>query len=167
LVKNEVGLYLSCMEIDAPSDDDSQIVEGSGHEYEYHLLGRLQNETTVNAEVTSGSGDQGADLLVYFEGETYVVQAKHYSSPVGNKAVQEAFSALTYYNANHAIVVANSGFTKSANELALRTGVECLDEAQFVSMFKEGPGCGKRAEVSKKFFELLVETFDESNIEVE
>lgn len=167
LVKTEVEFYVSCLGIEASSDDQSPVFEGSGHEYEYHLLDRLQNETTVNAEVTSGSGDQGADLLVYFEGETFAIQAKHYSSPVGNKAVQEAFSALTYYKADHAVVVANSGFTRSANELALRTGVKCVNESQLISMFASNPSYGKESKASESFFELLVESFGSNKISVE
>ncbi|OAN87463.1 hypothetical protein A8B84_14800 [Marinobacter sp. EhC06] len=111
---------------------DHEDFEGTGHEYEYHLLKRIQNEAGLRAEVTSGSGDQGADLLVYNGDGTLVVQAKHYKAPVGNKAVQEVYSALKYYNGDCAVVVTNGGYTKSAIELARRTGVLCLSERELM-----------------------------------
>lgn len=166
-VEIEAEFYISCMDPGSSDNEGCHDFEGTGHEYEYHLLSRLQNETNVNAEVTSGSGDQGADLIVYSEGQTYVVQAKHYTSPVGNKAVQEAFSALSYYRADHAIVVTNAGFTKSANELALRTGVKCLDESQLISMFNGGVSSEGESKASKSFFHVLKETFDSTDIYVE
>jgi restriction system protein len=38
-----------------------------------------------------GSGDQGADAIAERSGRRAVIQCKLYQSPVGNKAVQEAF----------------------------------------------------------------------------
>ena len=58
------------------------------------------------------------------KGESRIlVQCKMYGKPVGNKAVQEAFAGMAYANANIAAVVALNGFTRSARELADRTGV--------------------------------------------
>ena len=39
-------------------------------------------------------GDQGADLILKTPGIIYVVQAKFYGKPVGNKAVQEVVAAV-------------------------------------------------------------------------
>jgi HJR/Mrr/RecB family endonuclease len=46
------------------------------------------------------------------------IQCKHYSQPVGNKAVQEVYSGKDFYNTDIAVVVTNNEFTKSAKELA-------------------------------------------------
>ena len=43
-----------------------------------------------NASITKGSGDQGIDIIAVKNGIKIVLQCKKYSSPVGNKAVQEA-----------------------------------------------------------------------------
>ncbi|WP_108447639.1 restriction endonuclease [Halomonas sp. BN3-1] len=108
----------------------------SGWEFEKYLAARINNETTMHAEVTKGSGDQGADLIVKGIGLSAVIQAKHYSSKIGNKAVQEAFSARQYYGTGLAIVVANAGYTKSAWQLAEKTGVLAMTEASILDLLK-------------------------------
>lgn len=76
-----------------------------------------------NARRTSGSGDQGADVIADKDGVSVVIQCKLFSSPVGNKAVQEVTSARIFYGASHAVVVSNQGYTPSARKLAAATGV--------------------------------------------
>ena len=78
------------------------------------------------ARVTQGSGDQGVDVIASKEGKTVAIQCKLYSQPVGNKAVQEAFSGSTYYGADYAAVITNAGFTSSAKDLAISTKVILL-----------------------------------------
>ena len=75
------------------------------------------------ATVSKASGDQGVDILATRGSIILAVQCKRYGSPVGNKAVQEAFAGKQHVNATHACVIATSGFTKSAKELAISTGV--------------------------------------------
>ncbi len=52
-----------------------------------------------------------------------VIQCKLYQSRVGNKAVQEAFAAMSHYSAGLAAVITSSGFTPSARCLSATTGV--------------------------------------------
>ena len=59
--------------------------------------------------------------------ERVVVQAKKQKKTVGNKAVQEVHAARGYYQANRAIVITTSRFSKPAIELADRLGVELWD----------------------------------------
>jgi restriction system protein len=78
------------------------------------------------ASVTKASGDQGADVLAQKEDKSIILQCKLYSSPVGNRAVQEAFSAQRHYAAHRSAVVSNASYTKSAQELARTTRVLLL-----------------------------------------
>jgi hypothetical protein len=78
---------------------------------------------------TPKTGDFGADLLVHSPQPPhdllYVVQCKYSStSPVGNDAVHEAFSARHYYKAEEAIVVAPRQFTRHAHETAEKLNVK-------------------------------------------
>lgn len=75
------------------------------------------------ARATKASGDQGGDVLAERNGVRLVVQCKRAAAPVGNKAVQEAYAAQRHYRADLAAVIATSGFTKAARELAHSTGV--------------------------------------------
>ncbi|MDD3013651.1 MAG: restriction endonuclease [Candidatus Gastranaerophilales bacterium] len=97
-----------------------------GLEFE-QILGKLFAKLGYKIEVTKGSGDQGADLIIEKIGKRTVIQAKCYSNVVGNKAIQEAVAAKAHYNCTAAIVVTNNYFTKSAMELAGSNNVELWD----------------------------------------
>lgn len=51
------------------------------------------------------------------------MQCKFYSGNVGNAAVQEVYAAKAFYDASHAAVICNTGFTRSAIELAGKLGI--------------------------------------------
>lgn len=76
-----------------------------------------------DAKVTQATGDQGVDILANKDDISLAVQCKLYSKPVGNKAVQEIFTAKQHYNADIAMVVTNNTFTRAAKELANTTDV--------------------------------------------
>jgi hypothetical protein len=86
------------------------------------------------AETTKGSGDQGADVIANKSGKILVIQCKQYSSSIGNAAVQEVIAAKGYYRADYAAVITNSTYTKSANELAIRTSVILLSHDEIESI---------------------------------
>ncbi len=95
-------------------------------EYEYFCKDLLEFDGW-DAKVTQATADQGVDVIATNDdGLVIAVQCKKYSSPVGNKAVQEVFSAKQHYNADIAIVVTNNTYTKSAKELANTTNVLLL-----------------------------------------
>jgi len=81
----------------------------------------------ANVRGTPVTGDQGADLLANKDGKKIVIQAKRYDGAVGNKAVQEVVSAVSFYSADEGWVITNSTFTKSAKELAQKTGIHLVD----------------------------------------
>ena len=89
--------------------------------------GILLNDNGWRVEYTAITGDYGADIIATKNGVKMVVQCKHYTGNVGVSAVQEVFSAMSYYHAQKACVVASrGGFTKAAKSLALRTGVKVM-----------------------------------------
>ncbi len=94
-----------------------------GHQYEYECAKKLRANGFTRVEVTKGSADQGIDIVAYKAGKKYGIQCKYYSSPVGNHSVQEAFAGSKFYDCDIAVVMANTAFTKSAEELASKTGV--------------------------------------------
>ncbi len=74
----------------------------NGYEFEYYLK-KLFKSKNYKVKHTPLSNDQGADLIVEKDNITTVIQAKRYSKPVGNKAVQEVIAAKQYYNCHRAI----------------------------------------------------------------
>lgn len=97
----------------------------TGHEYE-HYVAEIIRDNDWSASVTKGSGDHGADIIATQEGVRLVVQCKQYSSAVGNKSVQEAYSAKGFYECHYACVVTNSSFTPAAKQAATKLGVQLL-----------------------------------------
>ena len=108
----------------------------TGVEYENKISSRINKETSWTAELTKASGDQGADLLLTKGPIQIVIQTKYHKSPIGNSAVQEAYAAQRFYNSDLSIVVSNSGFTKSADELSQSTGVKLMSDVQLLDFLK-------------------------------
>ncbi|MFT9095912.1 MAG: restriction endonuclease [Gluconobacter cerinus] len=104
-------------------------------DYERHCA-LLLEQAGWQARVTQASGDQGADIIATKGGRKIVVQCKLYSQPVGNKAVQEIYTAKQHQQADEAIVVSNAGYTIPARQLAATTGVHLLHHQELAS-FRE------------------------------
>lgn len=90
-------------------------------DYERYCAIQLR-ATGWNTRPTPATGDQGADIIAERADIVLVAQCKLYSSPIGNKAVQEVIAARTFYAASVAIVVSNAPYTPAARQLALASG---------------------------------------------
>ena len=95
-----------------------------GFEFEHRCAAFLKAKGYRKVSVTPPSGDQGIDVIAYKSGVKYGIQCKYYSAPVGNKAVQEAYSGARFYDCDRAVVMTNHTFTKAARELADKLEVE-------------------------------------------
>lgn len=94
-------------------------------QYEEYVALYLQKLGYKNVRTTKASGDFGADVLCEnAKGIKICVQCKHYSKPIGVKAVQEVISAREYYKCQEAWVCASNTYTPSAYEMASKTGVK-------------------------------------------
>ena len=107
-----------------------------GLEFESFCATLLKRNGFKNVSVTKGSGDQGIDVLATKDGIKYGIQCKCYSSEVGNKAVQEAFSGKTFYNRHVGVVLTNNYFTPSAKELAEKNGIILWDRKRLLKMIE-------------------------------
>ena len=101
------------------SDTDNM----DGYEFEVYCAELLKQNGFTDIQVTKGSGDYGVDILAYKDTISYAIQCKCYQSPVGNKAVQEAYSGKSFYNCMVAVVLTNNYFTDAAIETAKRNSV--------------------------------------------
>lgn len=100
----------------------------NGYEYEEWVAKSLRRKGYRNVEVTSKSGDYGADIVATDpHGNRVCIQCKFYSSPVGLSAVQEIVTAKAKYQCTKAAVYTNSQFTRQAKELALVNDVDLFE----------------------------------------
>ena len=106
----------------------------SGAAFERYLSQQFRR-MGYRVRFTEASHDYGADLVLKKRGEKIVVQAKRYDKNVGLAAVQEVVGSVAYYEADRAMVVTNSGFTKSARYLARQNEVELWDREEIRKRF--------------------------------
>ena len=95
-----------------------------------NLCNSIMEELGWESYVKGGSGDQGADVISEKNGIKCVIQCKMYSGSVGNKAVQEVFSAKKFYDADISIVVSTGKYTKGARQLASTLGTYLTNTEQ-------------------------------------
>lgn len=118
-------------------NDEEYMDTLEGHEFEYYCAELLQKKGFVDVEVTKGSGDFGADILAEKEGVTYAIQCKCYTSPVGVKAIQEAYAGRDYYDRMVGAVLTNQYFTAPAVEAAKKLKILLWDRGYLESMLEE------------------------------
>jgi HJR/Mrr/RecB family endonuclease len=112
---------------------------------------KKENNLPESIMKSAGSGEQGVDVIVFFsapqsiENEVFdglLIQCKQYSNTVGNKAIQEIYTAVPMYS-NHfnkrfkPIVYTNNYFTKPAQNLAKSTNVALIDRDVLPFVLKE------------------------------
>lgn len=114
----------------------SEIDHMEGHTFEYFCAELLKANRYEKVEVTPGSGDQGIDVIARKDGIKYGIQCKCYSSDIGNKAVQEAYSGKEFYNCHIGAVLTNRSFTAAATELAKKNRILLWDRQKLVEMMK-------------------------------
>ena len=117
--------------------DVKELDEIEGHDFEYYCADLLRKRGFVDVVVTKGSGDYGVDVLAEKDGITYGIQCKAYTSPVGVKAVQEAYAGKEYYDRMVGAVLTNQYFTKSAVEAAKKLKILLWDRGYLDSMIEE------------------------------
>lgn len=119
VVSEQLTLY---DEQDRKAGFDSGNLPFDGHAFERWVASALSG-FGWDAEVTAASGDQGIDVIASRGGRKIGLQCKLYSSPIGNKAVQEAHAGKAYHGLEKVGVLSNADFTSSAKSLAAATGV--------------------------------------------
>lgn len=100
----------------------------TGEEFEA-LVARIFTCLGYDAVVTQATGDQGVDVIASKGGTRLGIQAKCYSGPVPNGAVQEIVAGLRYYGLNRGLVVTNNQFTSSAAKLARANNILLWDRS--------------------------------------
>jgi len=98
-------------------------------EYERYC-GELLRHEGWTVTYTPLTADGGADFIAEKDDFRLIAQVKRYSKPVGNKAVQEANSAVRLYRGNAACVIAPRGFTAQAQREAQALNVELLHHSE-------------------------------------
>lgn len=116
------------------SIDDVDLM--NGQEFE-DFIALIFSRMGYQTEVTKASGDQGIDVIAMKDDKKIGIQAKCYSSTVGNSAVQEVVAGKAFYKLDKVIVATNNFFTDSALQLAQANGVVLWDRNMLKEKIKE------------------------------
>jgi len=103
----------------------------SGIDYENFCFQQLKN-AGYQVSKTPEIGDQGVDLIVSANNKKCAIQCKYYSTPVGNKAVQEVIAGRGFYNCELGMVCSNNTYTKSARELASNQHIVLVEKNNII-----------------------------------
>ena len=105
-----------------------------GQEFERYCANLLIAYGFKNIEVTKGSGDQGVDIVGYYNGFKFAVQCKRYSKKVGNSPIQEVVAGKNFYKCQGALVITNNYYTESAVQLAKANNVQLWDRKNLMEV---------------------------------
>lgn len=98
----------------------------NGIEFE-SLIGQIYKKLGYNVTLTKKTGDQGVDIIAENPFEKIAIQAKRSNYQINNKAVQEVVAGKNYYKCTKGIVITNSYFTTSANDLAAKNNIQLIN----------------------------------------
>lgn len=128
------------MGIKEENEDEKIAIEDidlmTGYEFEEFIC-KLFIKQGYKAELTKKSNDQGIDIIVKRDNKRIGIQTKRYSEKVGNTAIQEVVAGLSFYNLEKGIVVTNSFFTKSAEELANANNILLWNRERLIQKISE------------------------------
>jgi restriction system protein len=107
----------------------------SWQDFEF-LLSEYFKKQGYATEITGGGGaDGGIDIKLYKDGETYLVQCKHYKAwKVSVQTVREFFGIITAESAAGGYIVTSGKFTKEARSFAEGKKVTLLNGYDLVEM---------------------------------
>lgn len=133
----------------------------NGYDFERFCADVLRTKEFTNVDVTKSSGDQGVDVIAMKNGIRYAIQCKRYSQNVGNRAVQEVLAGKEYYDCSVGIVMTNSYFTKSAIDLAEKTGIILWDRNYLLNCMRSvNQQDNRKKELEEKGKKLLQDVAD-------
>jgi HJR/Mrr/RecB family endonuclease len=103
----------------------------SGVEFERYIASLLPSQGYNYIQLTEHY-DLGLDILAEKEGVMWGIQVKRHSGSVKIAAVRQAVAALQHYGCDRAMVITNSSFSASAQDLALSNNCILVDGRQLM-----------------------------------
>ncbi|MDW8405853.1 restriction endonuclease [Chloroflexus sp.] len=104
-----------------------QLLALSPSEFEQRVALLLEDLGWKQVVVRGGSGDRGVDITAERDGLRFIIQCKRYSKPVGPNYVRDLVGALQIQQADRAILVTTSSFTRQSQLEARGQAVELWD----------------------------------------
>lgn len=113
------------------------LLELTPDSFEYVVSEVLEAHGYGRLSLTTGSGDHGVDLIGEDqEGRRTIVQCKRYAptAKVGSPAVRDLAGARQLHEADRAIFVTTSSYSKAAIQTAVKCEIELIDGDELVTL---------------------------------
>jgi restriction system protein len=137
-------------------DSRTNLMELSPGEFEA-LITNLFQKMGLNTKLTRPSRDGGVDCIAYDSrpilGGKVVVQAKRYKNTVGVSAVRDLFGTMINEGASKGILVATSGYGKSAYDFANGKPIELITGSNLLYLLKEHADLDAKIEIPEDWIE--------------
>ncbi len=144
-------------------DQRPNLAELTPNEFET-LMTNLFEKMGLETRLTRPSRDGGVDCVAYdmrpVIGGKVIVQAKRYRRTVGVSAVRDLFGTLHNEGAAKGILVATSGYGKSAYEFASNKPIELIPGSQLLYLLKEHTGIDAKIEFPEDWVDPSLEDTD-------
>jgi restriction system protein len=113
-----------------------------GLEFERYLANLLRRRGFTGVRLTERY-DLGIDIIARKDGITWGVQAKRYGGLVKAAAIRQAYTALTRYKCDRAMVISNSTYSRPARLLAQDTNSVLIDREELSKWIYEASTGGQ------------------------
>lgn len=138
----------------------------SGEEFELFCANLLRDMSYTDVQLTKASGDHGVDITCNYNGVSYAIQCKCYSSNIGNSAIQQVHAGKSIYKKDIALVITNRFFTEQAKKEAALLGVKLWNRDVLINTLsvvnqKKSKEEAEKKELEKQLRNQLKEKIDE------
>lgn len=103
----------------------------SGPQFE-KLIASLFTKDGYKVSHCGGSGDEGIDLVLHFNGAKDVVQCKRWKSDIGSPVLRDFYGALMHANARHGFVITTASFSQNARLFAAGKPISLIEGKQLL-----------------------------------
>lgn len=126
----------------ATGSGGAQAIEGmTWQEFELLIGEGFRRQGYEVRERTGGGADGGIDLVLSRDGETHLVQAKHWKAfKVGVEIVRELYGVMAAEGAAGGFVVTSGRFTDAATAFATGRNIRLIDGTMLAGLLKSSGG---------------------------
>lgn len=136
--------FIDPQEIISSLPEKANLASLSWGEFEHLVRDLFEKEfanTTAEVKITRASRDGGVDVMVLdtdaVRGGKTMIQAKHYSKPVGVNAVRELYGVVIKERAIKGILVTTSHFTAAARVEADNMPITLIDQPELIGLLEK------------------------------
>lgn len=122
----------------------------TGTRFEDHVADLCRRDGCTDVRRVGGAGDQGADVVGRLpDGRAMVVQCKRYapSATIANRELRDLLGSRVHFEADVAIFVTTTRFSRPATEFALKHGILAVHR-DLLGLWNSGASLGSLLDVN-------------------